>query len=110
MVAHVAFWEETFPTTLAEQTGKAVPTLDWPWYQPGAAWPGIDEHNAREAAWARDRSVLEVIWRWDAAQQRVIETIEALTDDEASGRELVGKVGAETFAHEPEHLAELSRG
>lgn len=112
MLAHVAFWEETVdPVVNGMFRGREVPE---DWYggddlglAPGDPWPVSAVHNAREAAWARSRSGQEVLDRWARAHERMLAVVVTITDEEARKHEYFGKVGAATYDHYAEHLAEL---
>ncbi len=113
MIAHVAFWEETVdPVVNGMYRGGEVHLEDW--YggddlglAPGDPWPVSAVHNAREAAWARQRSAGEVLARWDRAHERLLAVVSTITDEEARQGQYLGKVGAATYEHYAEHLSEV---
>ena len=112
MVAHVAFWEETVaPFIEGMLRERGWPALE-DWYggaglDTAQEWPAADVHNAREAAWARGRSVADVLQRLDRAHIAVLEVVDGLTPDELADERFVQHVSTETFGHYPEHLEEL---
>jgi hypothetical protein len=108
MVAHVAFWEETVVEEVRMWRGE--PAGDW--YggdgpAPSDPWPETAVHNAREAAWARERSAEQVLARWDRVHERVVALIESFSETEAADERYQEKIKAETYGHYPEHLAEV---
>jgi len=115
MLAHVAFWEEA-PigyVTLALR-GQELPG-GWRFgsgYYPEGAWPGADEHNAREAAWARDQTPEAVLARWDAAHEKLVEFLASVTDEEAQGYPAYfsGEIPGHFANHLPELQALLDKG
>ena len=112
MVAHVAFWEETVaPFIEGMLRDRGWPAIE-DWYggaglDAAQEWPEADVHNAREAAWARGRSVAEVLQRLDRAHIALLKAVDGLTTDELADQRFVQHVSAETFGHYPEHLEEL---
>lgn len=116
MLAHVAFWEETAEPLVASFRRQPDLALEV-WYHGDveayardalSEWAPAMAHNAREAAWARPRTPWEVLARWDAAHQRVMELIEGLTDAELRDELFVVKLLACCSNHHEEHLAELA--
>jgi hypothetical protein len=113
MVAHVCFWEEAvYPIINAMYRRNEVVPEEW--YggddlalTPGEPWPTADVHNAREAAWARARSAQDVMARWDRAHQLLLSVVKTISDDEAQSDEYLTRIGALTYDHYAEHLAEL---
>jgi hypothetical protein len=111
MLAHCAFWEECgTPVIRYMLRGEAIPD---PW-QFGSGpfvqaehggWPGADVHNAREAAWARDRTAADVLVRWDTAHAGLMDTLATVTDAEAAANPYYG----ENAGHLREHYDELRR-
>ncbi len=116
MVAHVSFWEEAlYPIINAMYRWKQVGPDEW--YggddlalAPGQPWPTADVHNAREAAWARAKSAQDVIARWDRAHDLILSVLRTITEDEARSDEYLARIGALTYEHYAEHLAELQSG
>lgn len=104
MIAHVAFWLETtapFVTGMWRGDPSAF-TFRFPsGYVPpdDGTWPDANTHNAREAAWARERSGDEVLARLDAAWLATRDFLETVTDEEATEH-------ADYFAGNPKHLDE----
>lgn len=113
MVAHVSFWEEAlYPIINAMYRRKEVVPEEW--YggddlalTPGGPWPSADVHNAREAAWARAKSAQDVMARWDRAHELLLSVLMTISDDEARSDEYLARIGALTYDHYAEHLAEL---
>lgn len=116
MVAHVSFWEEAvYPIINAMYRGREVVSEEW--YggddlalTPGEPWPTADVHNAREAAWARARSAQDVVARWDRAHELLVSVLTTISEDEARSDEYLARIGALTYEHYAEHLAELQAG
>jgi Mycothiol maleylpyruvate isomerase N-terminal domain len=115
MLGHVAFWEETAEPLVAGFRGHPdLPLAAW-YHGDSEAyvrdvesdWPPAMVHNAREAAWARDRQPAEVLARWDAAHGRVLELIDGLSGDDLGDERIVAKLLACCSNHYEEHLAEL---
>jgi hypothetical protein len=116
LVAHLAFWEETVVPMLGFFLGRPQMN-DADWYggddlavAPGAAWPSTEVHNAREAAWAQQRSLEEVVGRWDRAHELLVALVGSLTDTELSNAAVVDRIAAETYRHYPQHLREVREG
>src|SRR5687768_9235933 len=68
LVAHVAFWQEAFEYVLVAMFRKGEPRPDYRigsgyWPEEGRDWPPADEHNAREAEWARSQTPETVLAR-----------------------------------------------
>jgi hypothetical protein len=108
MLAHVAFWQEAIEGAVTVLfRGQPLPA-GWSFgsaYAPeGEDWPAADVHNAREAAWARQRSSEDVLQRLDAAHGRFLAFMATVSDDEVSGHV---DYFAGLPAHLLEHLAEL---
>jgi hypothetical protein len=108
MLAHVAFWDEAVYGAV-QGMFRSLPLEGWSFgsgYTPAAdgEWPEADVHNAREAAWARERTGAEVVERWRAAQAQLFAVLDTVTDDEVAEH-------AEYFAtlgrHHDEHRQEL---
>jgi hypothetical protein len=100
MLAHVAFWNEAaVPVITYLFRGVPMPP-NWEFgsgvYE-SQDWPAADVHNAREAAWARNRRPAEVLERCEAAHAKLIAALETVTDAEAEAQ-------AAYFADLPEHL------
>lgn len=107
LVSHVAFWDEAifgFITTAVR--GKELPE-GWSFtsgYVPAGEWPSADQHNAREAEWARNRPASEVIERLLKAHETAVATLEGVSDEEISK---MPRYFASLAEHYKEHLAEL---
>src|SRR5262245_42929154 len=85
MVAHVAFWEEAAVFVITYMyRGQPAPSgyAFGSGYVPGATWPRADEHNAREAEWARGQTMGAVLERWDRAYEELATLLETVTDEE----------------------------
>jgi hypothetical protein len=113
MLAHIAFWEEASHATITSMfRGEPLPD-SWSFgsgYVPSDPWPRADEHNAREAAWARPRSAAEVIARWDTAHQNLVGTVASLTDsDVAAHKDYWGELDGRYTHHLPELESLLRR-
>ncbi|MGH9179385.1 MAG: DinB family protein [Acidimicrobiales bacterium] len=113
LVAHLAFWEETTdPVINGMLRGDDVPLERW--YggaelgvTDGQPWPDSSVHNAREAAWARDRPAQEVMARWDRSHSRLLAVVATITEEEAAGTDYLGRVGIFSSEHYAEHLSEV---
>lgn len=107
MVAHVAFWKEASVGVVRNlfRGEPAAAVAFGSGYEPGETWPAADEHNAREAAWARTQTAAAVVERLDRAHRLQCETLAIVTDDERAAHagwfDVLGD-------HEREHLAELA--
>jgi len=111
MLAHVAFWSETVEAVVVGML-REEPISEADWYGGDdlavtGPWPPANVHNAREAEWARSRSVRDVLARLDAAHRRAVDVAGGLTDREVADERFTGKVRAATIDHYTEHLAEL---
>ena len=126
MIAHVAFWDEcALPVVGGMFRGDpqwlAVdPQTFEKWYGgdpstslrtgsglgPADPWPKADVHNAREAAWARGKSAIEVLARWDRAHERVLALVATFTEAEAQDERFVAYF-QDKCRHHAEHFAEL---
>ena len=110
MLAHVAFWDEAVvPVVVTMFRGEGLPA-GWSFGSGdlGLAdgdWPVRDVHNAREAAWARNRTPTEVLERADRAHAGLVALIGSLGDDEVAAHpEYFEDLGS----HYLEHLRELA--
>jgi hypothetical protein len=113
MLAHVAFWSETVESVIVGML-REEPISEADWYGGDelavtGTWPPAYVHNAREAEWARSRSVRQVLARLDAAHRRAVDIAAGLDDAEMEDERFTGKVRAATIDHYTEHLAELRR-
>jgi len=69
----------------------------------GQAWPAADEHNAREAAWARRRSGREVLARFESAHEQLLAILATVTEQEAADHAgYFSGLGAHYAEHQPE--------
>ena len=74
-------------------------------YSPAAGeWPPADVHNAREAAWTRERTASDVVERWSAARAQLLAVLDTVTDDEVAEH---GDDFASLGTHHDEHRREL---
>lgn len=112
MLGHMGFWMEACePVVESMFRGKDLPE-GWAFgsgYMHGeddGPWPRADVHNTREAEWARDRAIAEVIDRLDRAHAKALELARSLSDgelrDDRFREHFHGKAG-----HYDEHRAEL---
>lgn len=108
MVAHVSFWDEA---VLGVVTGmfRHQPLPDgWTFgsgYLPedGEGWPMADEHNAREAAWARGRSGSDVLARFEHAHDQLVAILATVTEQEVTDHaDYFGGLGSHYGVHQPE--------
>jgi hypothetical protein len=109
MVATVAFWDEAAVGAIIGMMRRQPMPPGWGFgsgYVPqtGAEWPRADVHNAREAAWARDRSADVVLARLDAAHAELVKVLETVTEEElVRDGDYYSRLGQ----HYREHLGEL---
>ena len=88
LVAHVAFWLETTPPFVSgafrgDESAFAV-TFPSGYVPPeDGSWPAADEHNAREAEWARGQTDDAIRQRLEAARRRLADFLATVTDEEA---------------------------
>ena len=112
LLAHVAFWNEAVEGVVRFMF-RGEPISDGfefgSGFRPyaGEGWPHFDVHNAREAAWAREHSPEEVMFRASRAEERLLAILATVTDAEAEANRTYF---AEVSEHHREHLAELERG
>lgn len=114
MLAHIAFWEETVkPVFVGWFRGEPDEAFEG-WYggeQLGLSrddpWPVSDVHNAREAAWARNRPSAEVLARLERAHRQLVEVVGSLSEEEANNERYTEKIASATWRHYAKHLPEL---
>ena len=109
MLAHIAFWDEAIEPVLGwVLEGENPPTSNFgSGYVPGDEdWPHPDVHNAREAEWARSRTVADVLARLDEAHRSAVEAVRNLPDDRLAQDKYVDYIRS-CPAHYIEHVAEL---
>ena len=111
MLSHVAFWLEAFEYVLVSMLRGGETRADYAfgsgyWPDEDKDWPHFDEHNAREAAWARNQEATAVVARLDVARIRHRELLRTLTPEELENPEFVRLVGEEE-KHLLEHRPEL---
>lgn len=110
MLAHVAFWDETVEAVIVGMYRGQL-RADWSFGSGYAhaddGWPPAEVHNAREAAWARDRTVEEVLGRLDRAHARALEVVRSITADEIERDDRFPKFVELKGAHYDEHRPEL---
>lgn len=101
MVAHIAFWMETVPPFVAGafRGDEAAFNVGFPsGYLAGDGdWPAADDHNAREAEWARAQSNEDVMARLDSAYEELQRFFDTMTDEEVEAH-------AAYFAEIADHL------
>src|SRR5712691_7489976 len=95
-LAHLAAWEETVPPRVA---GVLASGDDPKLYE------DVDGFNARVAAEAKGKPTEELLARWAAAHERVLETVRSLPEDAA--RLAFEVVEWNTTGHYPEHYADV---
>jgi hypothetical protein len=108
MLAHVAFWEEAVEGAVrgifrGESTIFESYTFG-SGYVPSGDWPRADEHNAREAAWARTQPPAAVLARWERAHASMVAFLATVTDDEIRAHE---RYFSDLGGHYETHLPEL---
>lgn len=95
-IAHLAAWEETVPKRVAGVLeGGEDPKL----------YDEIDAFNARVATEARGKSTDELLARWAAAHERLLETVRALPED--ADRVALEIVEWNTTGHYPDHYRDI---
>jgi hypothetical protein len=108
MVAHVAFWQEAVRPVVETMLREGDPPEGGyafgSGYRPEGEWPDADTHNAREAAWARERPAEAVLDRLDRAHTDLLVVAASVSDDERLDH---AGYFAGVVAHFREHLAEL---
>lgn len=108
MAAHVAFWAEAVEGFVTGMWRKQELPLGWTFgsgYTPGdGPWPHFQVHNAREAAWARERGARAALERLDEAHGRLTRFVETVTEEEAASNP---QYWADVAGHLREHLDEL---
>lgn len=111
MLGHMGFWQEAMEGVIVGMfRGEQLPG-GWTFgsgYDPSTdhEWPRAMVHNAREAAWARDRSTREVLDRLDRSHDRALEILNGLSREELADERYKSYV-AEKCGHYDEHRAEL---
>lgn len=97
-IAHVAFWDEAaFGFMHFTYFNEPLPegwTFGSGWLPGDEPWPHFEVHNAREAAWARERTAEEVLQRLETAHTQLLGMLSRLTP--------------ELVQEKREHLAEIS--
>ena len=95
-VAHLAAWEETVPRRVAAvlESGEDPKLYD-----------DVDAFNARVAADARGKATDELLARWSAAHDRVLETVRSMPED--AERLAFEIVEWNTTGHYPDHFADI---
>jgi len=71
------------------------------------AWPHADEHNAREAGWARTQTAQAVFDRLDAAHAQARTALAGLAPEEVADERFRAYFFSEKTAHYEQHLREL---
>lgn len=113
MLAHIAFWDEATAPAVAMIVGDDALLDDWPGFASGfvapdgAPWPHTDEHNAREAAWARGQAAEAVIDRLDTAHLQARAVIERLAAEGVNDDRVRRYVEDEKIGHYIEHLEDV---
>jgi hypothetical protein len=97
MVGHLGYWEGTVPPFVESLRSGAV----------RATAGSVDEQNATAAAAAKTLPRDEVLKRWEAAHERVIELVRSLSDEELADERIIEKLGGDTYGHYPDHFADL---
>ncbi len=88
MLAHIAFWDEAVTGVVVGMFRNERLPDGWTFgsgYLPaeGEGWAPADVHNAREAAWARTRTVSEVLARLDRAHHQLLALLATVAGEEA---------------------------
>ena len=97
MVGHLAYWESSVPAFVAAARAGTTPK----------DCGDVDEQNARAAAEVRMLTRDDVLTRWAEAHRSVLDTVNALGDDELANGRIIDKLDGETFGHYPDHYADL---
>jgi len=107
MLGTIAFWDEAAFgwITLGIRQGQLLE--GWTFgsgFDHSQGWPAADVHNAREAEWARGKTVDEVLQRCDDAHRQLLAIIATVTDEEAvKNPDYFPRLGG----HYRDHLPEL---
>jgi hypothetical protein len=108
LVAHLSFWDEAVLGVVVGMFRREALPDDWRFgsgYLPddGQGWPSADEHNAREAAWARARTGPEVLARFPRAHDQLVAILSTVTEQEASDHaDYFHRLGLHYVEHQPE--------
>jgi hypothetical protein len=95
-IAHLAAWEETVPKRVA----GVLESGDDP-----KLYDEIDAFNARIVEEARGKSTEELLTRWTAAHDRVIETLRRLPED--ADKLALDIIDWNTTGHYPDHFGDI---
>lgn len=111
MLGHIAFWQEAIEGVIVGMFRGESLGDDWTFgsgYDPrqDEEWPRADVHNAREAAWARQRSPRDVLHRLDRSHGRALDILNGLSPAELAEDRYQAYV-AEKVSHYQEHRTEL---
>ena len=107
MLGTIAFWDEAAFgwITLGIRQGQLLE--GWTFgsgFDHSQGWPAADVHNAREAEWARSRTVDEVLERCGRAHEQLLAIIDTVTDEESEkNSDYFPQLGG----HYRDHLPEL---
>ena len=95
-LAHLAAWEETVPKRVAAvlESGEDPKLYD-----------DIDAFNARAAAEAQGKTTDELLARWSAAHERVLEAVRSMPED--AERLAFEIVEWNTTGHYPDHFEDI---
>jgi hypothetical protein len=97
IVAHNAAWEETVPSRVASMLAGRGDAGDY---------TDIDAFNRRVQEQARCATVAEVLARWSASHEKVIEIVRSFEGRDAP-KEALDIVEWNTTQHYPDHFADL---
>jgi hypothetical protein len=113
MLGTIAFWDEAAFGWITIGIRQGQLPAGWVFgsgFAPVDDWPAADVHNAREAAWARDKSTDEVLARCDSAHAALLEIIDTVNDEEAAANpNYFPQLGGHYRDHMPE-LEALAAG
>jgi hypothetical protein len=114
MLGTIAFWDEAAFGWITIGIRQGQLPDGWVFgsgFAPVAEWPADYVHNAREAAWAREKSTDEVLERCETAHAGLLAIIDTVTDEEASANpDYFPQLGAHYRDHLPELEALASGG
>ena len=102
-IAHLAAWEETVPKRVAGvlESGEDPKLYD-----------DVDAFNAHAAEEAQGKTTEELLTRWTAAHDRIVEAIHKLTAELIHGNDdwVIAVVAGNTYGHYAEHFDEVIAG
>lgn len=109
LISHTAFWAEAVEGYVVSALRLQQLPEDWQFGSgyvpdPNKPWPHFEEHNSREAAWARGQSAEAVRQRLGRAHAALVRFLTTVTDEEVTANE---QYFADIAGHYREHTPEL---